>query len=546
MTRSVEAQMTNTPNGNRTMLNRLRKAGLTAWSIVVIVQWLWWFGKQDYIATFLTIAGGVIGIVIFLRRNLLAEYPISTLMMLGYLSYYFLLPPLATFIEGKSLTNNLDRPALVLLHAFVSLVSLILAHSIYRHWRPAMSIRWFVSRKIYQRFGFFRAPTSFHLLIMGSIGLIAMAVQVFIVGNYKEEVLGFSNKLMQGLYPLAYLPYVILVRKLIGQDGRYDRKWLFILLGFTILISIVSLGMNSRASLYAGVTSIFLAYFYGLAVGFYKGTLWKMVLTIFVVIVISGPTTDLADSMVIARESRSKISAAELVSETIKVFQDKEALNSFQMYGREIGSVSDEWYVDNLFMARLCNLKYADLSIHLALSMGKFTKAYMREIEIQRILINFPRPLIKILGLPVDKDFVGAASSGDFMLYAATGNEYVLGGFRSGSIFGNGFALFGWFYPIVFSLIVMFTFPLADSLTSRISVMPSNQSGSKWVPLFSPMVIIGFFSWFIYLTSAAAGIESLLGLLNYLLRGWIQILVVYVIIYWITYIPLKMITPRIV
>lgn len=547
MTTRVDIQMTNIRNSKGLQLYRLRTAILAVWTVIVLMQWLWWLEQQDHIATFLTIAGGAIGIVVFFRRNLLASYPISTTMMLGYVSYYFLLPPLATFFEGKPLTNNLYNPALVLFHAFICLLFLVGAFTIYRRWRIMQDLRWFVSRKIYRPFGLFRTPSNLHLLIMGSTGIFAMGFQIFVVGVYQNEVLGIFNKLMQGFYPFAYLPYVILVSKVIGHPGSVDRKWLSILLGYSILIVFVSLGRNSRAAIFIGIASIVLVCFYGLAVGLYRadgGTIRKIVLASFTVLALSGSASDLALSMVMVRGMRTDISAQELVSETITVFQDKPALNQYRMYRTKNRSDWDEWYVDNLFMARLSNLKYADNSIDLAVSMGRFTKDYIREIEVQKIWATFPRPVIKALRLPVDKDRVEAASSGDFMYYAVTGNPYVLGGFRTGSIFGNGYALFGWWYPCVFALLVMVIFPFADSLTTRVTVPRSNQQLGEWVPLLSPAVIVSFFTWFFYLTSAATGAESMSSLANYLLRGWIQVLFLYALLYWATYIPLRMASRR--
>ncbi len=68
-----------------------------------------------------------------------------------------------------------------------------------------------------------------------------------------------------------------------------------------------------------------------------------------------------------------------------------------------------------------------------------------------------------------------------------------------------------------------------------------NPSKGEWAPTLSPMAIIGFYSLFFYLTSAATGSESMSDLVSYLLRGWIQILFVYVLAYWIAYIPVKII-----
>ncbi len=109
--------------------------------------------------------------------------------------------------------------------------------------------------------------------------------------------------------------------------------------------------MNSRAAFLIGIASIIIAYFYGLAVGIYKadkGAMRKIALATFAVIVLSGPITDLALSMVIVRRFRTDVSATELVSETIKVFQNKKVIQSYRLDAVGNRSVWDEYYVDSL------------------------------------------------------------------------------------------------------------------------------------------------------------------------------------------------------
>jgi hypothetical protein len=138
----------------------------------------------------------------------------------------------------------------------------------------------------------------------------------------------------------------------------------------------------------------------------------------------------------------------------------------------------------------------------------------------------------------VDKDLVSTASGGDILLYVATGASSVLGGFRTGSIFGSGYGIFGWFYPLIIGLLAIFTFTLADAQTTRIKCnhTPSQVS---WQPIFGPMTIIGSLSWVFYFTSGSAGTESMSSFANFLIRGWVQLLFIYAIVYWVTYFAIK-------
>ncbi len=212
--------------------------------------------------------------------------------------------------------------------------------------------------------------------------------------------------------------------------------------------------------------------------------------------------------------------------------------NEFMTDNQKHNDVTDEFYLDNVFLARLCNLKFPDNSISRALKLNEAGRRYIREFEWQKTLGVFPRPVLKLLGLSVDKNFTTSSSTGDVMLYAVTGSPYVLGGFRTGSIFGSGYAMFGWFYPLVFGLLAVFIFIFADAQTSRKQI--SNQTGrANWQPILSPMAIITFFTWFFYLTSAATGCDSMSKLAQFMLRGWLQVLLIYAVAYWGTYAVLK-------
>jgi len=516
----------------------LRSTCLLLWIAAVALQSMWWFQEQDIIPMVLVMVGGAIGINVFLRRNILCRYPISASMMLGFTTYYFLLPPIATLLDGKPLTNNLDHPVLVFVHIFLCFMLLTGTHVIYRHWSLLQNLRWFFADRIYKPLGFFRAPSNLHLLAMGGVGIIATFLQVFVGGGVQQELLGVGNKFMQALFVLAYLPFVMLVRSAMGDNTRISRKWLFIIAGYTILLLVLSMSRNSRTVFLLGLASIGLVYVYGLYIGLYRARdigAKKLVLGVVCVAIVLGPLADLSTSMVIARGERSELPAVELIQRTMDIYPDKEAIKERRRAALDDNPDWDERYVDNQFMSRLANLKFADSSIDLALAMSNSDRDYFRDIELQRSISIFPRPLLHGLGLNVDKDFVTASSSADMMLYMVTGNSYLLGAFRAGSIIGSGYALFGWGYLFVLAMLSLFLFALADSTTSRTAVARRGLNRTGWLPILSPMAIVGFFTWFSYFSSAARGVDSFSKLTDYFLRGWLEVLLVYTFAYWATY-----------
>ncbi len=532
-------------NATFLQLNKLRFHGLTIWSAIVLLQSTWWLSWENQISALLTLAGGILGVSVFLRKDYLREFPISTSMLLGYTTYYFLLPPVATAIEWKPLTHNLDHPVLVLVHAVVCLLFLLAAHIFYRNAPPMQSLRMMIVERVYRPLHFFRAPGNLHLLAMGIIGLLAMSYQIFIAGTVQQEALGTGNKFMQGMFPLAYLPYAILVKPAMGSDVRLSRKWLLIIAYYTVLLVLVSIGYNRRETFLLGMMSIAMVYAYGLAIQLFSSARLfigrNVVIAIFCIWFVSGPVADFATSMVIVRNQRTDVSPIQLMDKTLTAFQDKDAIRARRIKDKKKSAYSatySNYYVDNLFLARMANLKFPDISLGLAISLNSIGKEYLRKVEWQRLLSVLPRPIIKILGLSVDKGFTTSCSGGDLLLYAATGSPNALGTFRTGSIFASGYVIFGWFYPFVLALLAIFLFAFADAQTSR-RQLPSQAGKPEWVPIFSPMAIVTFFSWFFYLTCAATGIESMSELTRFMLRGWLQVLLIYAVAYWSTYVVLK-------
>lgn len=90
---------------------------------VLVLHCIIWPAADVVIGSIIVIVGATLGLYCWFRYEFLVNYPISILMLLGYLSYYFLFPPLITMVEGKSLVNNLENPMLVFLNAFICLVA---------------------------------------------------------------------------------------------------------------------------------------------------------------------------------------------------------------------------------------------------------------------------------------------------------------------------------------------------------------------------------------------------------------------------------------
>ena len=521
-------------------LTRFHISGLFIWSLLVLLQAMIWASWENALAGGLTLCGGILGVSVCFRQNLLRSFPLSTIMMTGYVTYYFLLPPIASLTEGKPLTFNLKNPDLVFIHSLLCLIALITAHTLYRNSNLLNQLRRTLSEKLYRPAGFFKGPGNLQLLLMGCMGMLATIEQIFIGGGAQKELLGAGNKFVQALYPLTYLPYAILVRPLMGQRYKINVQWLAILSGYTAILFMVSMGKNSRSAFFMGIMSVAMAYIYGVSLNFFSRRIFhpkNILIAVALFFILSGPMTDFATSMVIVRGQRANISAMELANKTIDTFLDKQAIETFR---RKKGDnrVWDERYVDNLFLARMANLKFTDNSLSLADTFNSGHHQHMRSLEWQKTLSVFPRPFLSLFDISIDKNLVSSASGGDLLLYVVTRSPFVLGGFRTGSILGSGYALFGWFYLIVITGISVVIFTLADAQTSR-QISPENNGVKTLQPVLNPLCIATFFTWFFYFTSAATGTESMAGFAQFILRGWLQSLFIYATAYWMTFLLLR-------
>ena len=145
-----------------------------------------------------------------------------------------------------------------------------------------------------------------------------------------------------------------------------------------------------------------------------------------------------------------------------------------------------------------------------------------------KVLALMPQPLIDGLGLPVDKATVTKGSSGDFLLYAATGNSYVVGGFRTGSLLVNLRLTFGMLWPVLLMVLAAVVFAFVDAWCW----VGTDRQTCTWSVRFNPLVIGMLFSLTFMFTSAATGTESLSSMLAIPLRGWLQLAVLYAIVFW--------------
>ncbi len=462
----------------------------------------------------------------FLLRPInFSYYPLSTFLILGFCLTQFYFPLVFTLIEGKPVVYNLIRPFDVFVHLILVFFVSIIAHAAYTMYLGKPGLR---KQSILRHFGLFSPRTEKQIWLIGFIGLSAVMFTRLFAAASANVIL---NKFVMGFMPFMYAPFLIPLSPLFGVKYSKSKTLTIQLIVYTIAVFVLGIIGNSRGALVSGLTALGFSYFLGMLMGavhFKIITFRNVMIGAFAIWFITGPLSDLSIAMLVVRGTRTEISSTELLNQTLETYKDKETLKKYkaETSKSETSDIWDEGYLDNIFLARFCNLKFNDNSIDGALRISDENRAVFQNIQIDRLLSILPTPLLRVFNINVNKEWVIASSLGDQLFSFTDGDENSIGGFRTGSFEGTGFAAFGWWYLLIFGVGMVPVFFLFDKLFIRIKIPAASPEQSPHfesrISLCALLVINTIFQ---FLT-----MEGTLEIYSYLLRGWIQTVLLYLLV----------------
>ncbi len=509
----------------------LTKVVRTSWVVLflcILYQIIFFAEITNLIGMAAVVFAWLITTKIWLRPEMLETYLLSAFTIVGFVSTQFYFPLLFTTMENKALTHNLELPEEVFLHSIAAVLVLVVAHAFYRFLMNATPTRSF---SFLDKSGFFDPPSHLQLWIMGMLGMASSFYVYFTSPDIGHQVTGAaSDKLVQALVPFTYAPFFIPLAKLYGNNQKTHRGFGLMILLYAVLLFAVSIGRNSRGAFIFGFITPAFAYGLGLLLGVFKTrilTVKNIVVAGLVLWFLTGPLSDLGVAMLNVRGTTKEVSAMETIALTIEALDDKEAIRARK--AEDINELMDmDWderYLDNLFTARLANIKYNDASLINYSKVGEYDPD-MQAYSLDHFLAQLPDPVLKIFKLDVDKELVLSLSFGDF-LYILAGGHGTPGGFRVGQFAGTGMAAYGWWYLLLFGLVTMPAFYLNDKffrpqegLELRSSKNPSQQFKFSFCGVLALTVFFQFL-----------GFESVVFGATYLIRGWIQMIILYLLIF---------------
>lgn len=500
-------------------------------NIIIIRKALWWiawacsFGEMVFFPSLANLIGVIVTLLslwlfnkFVFRQDVMQECPFSFIAFLQLFLFMYLALP-CTLLDGNEMSHDLFNP----ISTYIWQLLYFFLASLAFEWARLFSQRHRGVQNLLDRIGFFNTPSMSQLWLLALIGW--MPKLLLLNSQYSGDEMYQSGAGTLTMFSVfIYAPVVALFMPLLGGT-EISRATKNIVYGYAVFLSIMMIATNSRSQM---IAVWFVVLFGFLIKYFYKGGTSSLLspkrLTIYVIafFIVTGPVSDMAFAMLLARSDRNELSYTGLLSRTWEIYNDKEYMNKMKAIAdaeekQEASMFSTEWnesYVSNIFLQRVTNYRVVDATIYHAQKAG-FANAAMWDEFLMRLEYMFPEPVIKTFD-PLFKKNQYAYSAMD-RLYNVSHNGS-LGGFKVGGDVGLGLATFGYLY---FPLMVVVYFLLFYIFNNMVYM----RNGARIFPL---LIMLMVYDYVFRKFDVANGIQKHI---NYILYGsYVSIIILQVVI----------------
>jgi len=481
-------------------------------------QMLLGIGYENILSNLLALAAFVICcIVVFSHRNISVGAALSATVVFLMIFANSLAPMIGTLLEGHPIIETLTVPVQVFTHRLIFAGCLLFAHYISSS-SSSLYIRLAVSaasRKLNTRV---TLPAN-SLWAIAAIGLLSL----FFKFLHPPEIIA---KFLDGFSYLMLAPFLMLLPPYYSKAlMKKQRLWLIL---FYLLQVAFSFAFNSRMAMVLPAGIVGAGWLLTLLTGqsiVNKKSIRTAIIRGLIGVALIGQFADLSTAILIERGARESRTGAEQFSATINRFFDKQAIADFQAESLELlqgVSAMQDWqenYVRNPFLARFIQVKFDDNCFYRIDSFHPSDFDVLREITFERIMVQLPQPILDLFSVKIDKKEVSSFSIGDEIDALSSGAN---GGFKTGSIPSHAFALFSWWYPVLLIIIYYLVFSIYNGFFTPFKIKSMELSKIPTLALLLTFTI--------YVSISLDGVDTLIGAL---LRGIIQLVLIYAIALWI-------------
>jgi hypothetical protein len=478
--------------------------------IAASLQFIIDFSTVNIAATCVVFSASIMVLLYFRWTKALETHPLSSFALFGFCVTSQLGALLAQSFSWLSLSDNLRQPLLTFFMLAMYQIIALSAHLLYRMLTevpPNKQNKSGLIRNALGKLGIYTTPSVIQIWIMAGIGIFSL-------------LLARISPVANGLSFLAWTPFLIpIYLQQVGTKYCNAKLNYLLLVAYFGLVVLMALAFNARSTMLAGVATV-LFLFLLIGMRSHKLVTMPMLLKFSMVallgVVLSWPASNMVTAMVIAREDRYKVSLSKMVTNTIDNFFNLEKLAEYKKDGLAKSlRAYDETYIENPMVARFVITKFHDNALYFA---GKISDK--NAVEVAKLTKDFfwamlPQPWLDTLKIDVNKNTL-YFSMGDVLTYYATGTP--LGGLKTGSVFGQGAVLFGYFFPVIYFFMCLVLFAAIDLFATRTAA---------GVAVLSVIGMINVWPNFLFGIIA----ESLHHLLNSAVRGVVQVVILYAIVF---------------
>ena len=459
-----------------------------------------------------------------------------TISVLLYMLSNLTLPLAIKTLDVEPLTYNLALPMQTFALTAVTALTLAFSLRLYASLKGAARARSFLSKRFFAPLCAFRVPTEGQLWLMGLIG-IAATLFVIVSGGFND----ISHKergnvevahLAYWFSSFTYAPFLLLARHLIaGQQENSRRNWL-LFLQFTAVVAL-GLGMNGRAAIVLPVVNMGVWFLLGAVSGvkpLTKLALRNILVITGLCIVVSPLLADFATGMVLARATRDKASAIQLVTSSLDNMANK---GEVEHKRAELEThKGNNTYAHNEFLSRFVDIKFLDLMLDWSSTITPLEKRDFIDLATVKIWNIIPSPIAVALGSGSDKYAAASQKTfADFFYNERYAKENLVGK-RTGNFIAVGLILHGFaFFPFLV-LVALCLFTAFDAMI--VYVVRTDESGvQSRVLSISPLLLIN--AYLVAATfSATNGHDSEIFFIQWLIRDLPQSVVLYFLVFQLT------------
>lgn len=435
-----------------TNISLIKRWILRALVAASVVEFIFFPALENVYGCFVSIYAWVLLSKTALSNRNFEKALLPTCAVFGYVFCYFVLPIFVTLIEGKPLTFNFSVPFLMFSNQIINVTTILMAY--------VFTLKIYDQRNcfttIWKRIGYFDVPDEKVIWILGFVGTICL---FFNMGKQGDggELQASSSLFSQIVYftqGFAAFPLCLLFPNFLGrQESFFSKKFVKY---YIVVLSIIGIATTRRALVFNSLATIGLIYLLSAIIENRRIFSVKSVaICLISFFIISGPFSDLAAAMILNRKTIS--SSSDTFNNVMNLYKDKEKLHilyKYSMLDKDNGGDNSkgwsEYYVDNIFLDRFCNIRVQDATLYYAQKVG-YANNIMTTYFYENFINHLPGVIVKFLG----ESKTVITTPVDHMVGSHWSNANI-GSWRVGGDTGIGLATMGYlYYPFAFVIYVL-------------------------------------------------------------------------------------------